>query len=350
MKMYKTYYLLTVMTAALGLTACGGGSGDSSGPGGNRTTGVVTSVTTNSVDVAGNTFGTTSASVSGDEIGNVADVDAGMVVSVESDGAGNAIYIEYDAEVEGIVESINADMMVVMGQNVDISQNPNFHSEVEGVTGLMDIDPLTNPVVEVSGYSDGMGNIVATYIEFEAVTYDGSDDLELEGIVTSLDLANGTFKIGDQLIHFDPNNISLTMEDGLNVEVDLMMVGEDAHATEIEIEDDYGDEHGEGHEIEIEGIVSGDLGEDDTFMINGETVMLGDNVEYEYGLTRADIVDGAHLEVEGYLNADGMLIVTEVEPPGTSDDDESDDSSDDSTDDSSSDLESPDSTDTPDTV
>ena len=327
MKMYKPYSLLTVLVSAMALTACGSGSGDSSGPG-NRTTGVVTSKSASTINVAGSIFSTSSSSVSGDEIGSVDAVDTGMVVSVESDGAGNAIDIEYDAEVEGIVESIDAGLMVVMGQNVDISQNPNFHSEVAGVTSIMDIDPTTNPVVEVSGYSDGMGNIVATYIEFEALTYDGSEDLELEGIVTSLDLANGTFMIGQATIHFDPNNISLTMEDGLNVEVDLMMVGNEYHATEIEIEDDYGDEHGEGHEIEIEGIVSGDLGQDGTFMINGETVMLGANVEYEYGLTAADIVDGAHLEVEGYLNSDGMLIVNEVEPPGTSDDDEYVDSSD----------------------
>ena len=168
---------------------------------------------------------------------------------------------------------------------------------------------------------------------------DSNDEMELEGIVTALDLDAGTFMIGNQLIHFDPNNISLTMEDGLNVEVDIRMEANgDLYAVEIEIEDDYGDEHGEGHEIEIEGIVNGDLGMDGTFVINGETVMLGDMVEYEHGMTRADIVDGAHLEVEGHLDGNGMLIVTEVEPPGTSDDDVSDDSSSDST------------TDTPDTV
>jgi hypothetical protein len=334
MKMYKPYSLLTVLVSAMALTACGGGSDDGSGTG-NRTTGVVTSKSASSINVAGSTFSTSSSSVSGDEIGSVDAVDTGMVVSVESDGAGNAVEIEYDAEVEGVVQNIGGGMMVVLGQNVDISQNPNFRSHMSSVSDVNNIP--VGAMVEVSGYSDGMGNIIATYVELEDHMADSNDEMELEGIVTALDLDNGTFMIGNQLIHFDPNSISLTMENGLNVEVDLMMVGNDFHATEIEIEDDYGDEHGEGHEIEIEGIVSGDLGTDGTFVINGETVMLADMVEYEYGLTQADIVDGAHLEVEGYLNSDGMLIVHEVEPPGTSDDDEYEDSSDSSDTDSSSD-------------
>ena len=341
MKTYKPYYLITVMMAALGLTACGGsGSGDGSGSG-NRTTGAVTSKSANALSVAGNTYNTDSSTVSGDEVGSIDQVEVGMIVSVEADDSGNAQDIDYDAEVEGVVDSIGAGMMVVMGQNVDISQNPNFNSNMMGVTDINNIP--VGAMVEVSGYSDGMGNIIATYIELEDHMASSDDEMELEGIVASLDLDNGTFMIGNQVIYFDPNNISLTMENGLNVEVDIRMEANgDLHAVEIEIEDDYGDEHGEGHEIEIEGIVSGDLGTDGTFVINGEIVMLGDMVEYEYGLTQADIVDGAHLEVEGYLNGDGMLIVHEVEPPGTSDDDESDDSS--------TDTESPDSTDTPDTV
>ena len=331
MKTYKSYYLLTIMMASLGLTACGGGSGDDSGSG-NRVTGVVSdsNPSTRTINVASTTFSTAGSNIDGDEIEDADEIRDGMIVSVESDGAGHAEEVDYDAEVEGIVRTINAGSMDVMGQNVDISQNPNFHSEVAGITSIMDISP--NAVVEVSGYSDGMGNIVATYIELESIAYDGSEDLELEGIVTGLDLVNGTFMIGDLPIHFDPNNISLTMEDGLNVEVDIMVIGDtletyEYHATEIEIEDDYGDEHGEGHEIEIEGMITSGLS-DGMFAINGETVILSDNAEYE-GVTPADIVDGAMLEVEGYLNNDGVLVVHEVEIPGI---DEVDDSTDDSID------------------
>ena len=149
MKTYKPYYLITIMTAALGLTACGGGSDDGSGSG-NRTTGAVTSKSSSAVSVAGNTFSTNSSTVSGDEIGSVDQVEVGMIVSVEADDNGNAEDIDYDAEVEGVVDSIGTGMMVVMGQNVDISQNPNFHSGMMGVTDINNIP--VGAMVEVSGY------------------------------------------------------------------------------------------------------------------------------------------------------------------------------------------------------
>jgi hypothetical protein len=53
-------------------------------------------------------------------------------------------------------------------------------------------------------------------------------------------------------------------------------------------------------------------------------VMLGDNVQYEDGMTRDAIVNGAMVEVEGYMQ-DGMLIVTEVEAEDDGTDDDSDD-------------------------
>lgn len=325
MKTYKPYYLITVMMAALGLTACGGGSGDGSGSG-NRTTGAVTSKSANALSVAGNTYNTDSSTVSGDEIGSVADVEVGMVVSVESDDSGNAIEIDYDAEIEGIVQSVSADSMLVMGQNVDLSQNPNFHNDVEGstITEIMNIP--VDAVVEISGYSDGMGNIVATYVELEYLAYDGSQELELEGTVESL--GDGTFMIGGLTIHYDPNDISLTLENGLNVEVDLVRIDADFHATEIEIEHEYHDEYGEGY-IEIEGMITSGLS-GGMFAINGEMVMLGENPYFEDGLTEADIVDGAMLEVEGYLNNDGVLVVHEVELPSVDEVDEVDDSPEDS--------------------
>lgn len=316
MKTHKLFCLSAILTGALALVGCGSGtgSGDSSG---NRTTGVVTNTTPASLTVASTTFSTSGSAVSGDEISSLEQVQVGMMVSVESDGSGNALSVDYDAEVEGVVDSIGSGAMVVMGQTVDISQNPTFVSEMPAVTDISNIP--VGAMVEVSGYSDGMGNIVATYVKLEDHMADESDEMELEGIIHTLDTVGGTFMIGDQVIHYDPNSIDLTLENGLNVEVDINMDSSgDLHATEVEIEDDYGDEHEEGHSIEIEGMVTAGLGTDGTFSINGETVILGDVVEYKDGLSAADIVDGAHLKVEGHLNADGVLVITEVELPGMS--------------------------------
>ena len=312
MKTCKIFNSLLILVVTVSLTACGGGTGDG-GSSGNTTVGVVTQRDSNKITVAGSTFDTTGSTVTGDEIGDVAELDEGMVVTVHSDDSGNALEIDYDAEVEGVVDSIGAGVMVVMGQAVDISQNPTFVSEMPAVTDINNIP--VGAMVQVSGYSDGMGNIVATYVKLEDHMADENDDMELEGIVTSLDTTNGTFMIGDQVIYYNPNSISLTLEDGLNVEVHIVMHADGTlHATEIEIEHEYSGDH-EGDSVEIQGMVSGDLGVDGTFIINGETVVLGDSVHFEDGLSTDSIVDGVILEVEGHLNAEGVLVVTEVGTP-----------------------------------
>ena len=158
------------------------------------------------------------------------------------------------------------------------------------------------------------------------------------------------------MIHYDPNNINMMLQDGMNVEVDMHMddMG-NMHAYEIEEEDDYSDNDSSDGEIEIEGMVTSDgIAEDGTFVITAKedvTVMLADNVEFEDGLTEADIVNGALIEVEGFFDENGILIAHEVSPEGDDDseyDDSYDDSSDDdSTDDSTDDSSSDDLTPTP---
>ena len=324
-----------------------GGSGTDGGTSGSRTVGVVTAASADSVTVSGNTFDAGSATVSGDEINSIDQIKPGMVVSVDGSmhdsNSGTAHDIDYDAEVEGKVDVndlASGGDFIVMGQKIEMSQNPNFDNHSMPMYATVADIPV-GAMVEVSGYSDGMGMIVATYIELEDDSSDSSDDMELEGTVTDHDAANGTFKIGQQMIHYDANNINMQIQDGMHVEVDMRMDGMgDMHAVEIEEEDDYSDDDGDGSEVEIEGMVMSDgVAEDGTFVINEETVKLSDNVKYEGGLTQADIVQGAIIEVEGYRDDSGMLIVTEV---GSEDDD--DGSDDDGADDSSSPDTTPDTT------
>jgi len=315
MKTFKNYYPLLILVVTAFLTACGAGSESSSTSStGNKTVGVVTAATNSQITVSGSSFNTGGSTVNSNEIASVADVHPGMVVTVHADDSGNAEEIEYDAEVEGIVDSIGTGVMVVMGQSVDISQNPAFVSEMPAVTDINNIP--VGAMVEVSGYSDSMGNIVATYVRLEDHMADENDEMELEGIITALDTTGGTFMIGDQLINYDPASISLTLEDGLNVEVKIAMdTAGSLHATEIEIEDNHSEDGHEGDSVDIQGMVSGELGLDGSFTIDGEMVILGDTVHFEDGLNTDSITDGAILEVEGQLNADGVLVVTEVSTP-----------------------------------
>jgi hypothetical protein len=304
--------LPVILLPTFGLSGCSSG-GTEGGPSGARTVGAVKSVTGSEVTVGSASFDTSGSTMSGDEIIGVDEIQAGMIVAVDADESGHAEDIDYDAEVEGIVDSIGAGMMVVMGQNVDISQNPTFVNELNTDSDINNIP--VGAMVEVSGYADGMGNILATYVKLEDHMADVDDDMELEGIITSLDMENGTFMIGGQIIYYDPTMIELVLEDGLNVEVDIMMQANgDLHAVEIEIEDDYG-EGEEGHGVEIEGMVTSEPDVDGIFSINGQMVKLGDYVEYQEGLSQDSMVYGTILDVEGNLDADGVLIIKQVEAP-----------------------------------
>ena len=218
--------------------------------------------------------------------------------SVDDSGkTGVAYHVDYDAEVEGEVISndcINMPVpcnMDVMGQMVQVTDMTKFKSEMSGISGVDGV--MEGAYVEVSGYSDGNGKIVATYVKVEDDHMESHYDMEVEGMVTNL--TDSTFEIGGQLIHYDPSSINLTLQEGMKVECYLAKddMG-NMHAIDVEQEDDYGDDSSEGDEIEIEGMVTSDgVAADGTFDINGETVQLADNVKYEGGLTEADIVNGA---------------------------------------------------------
>ena len=361
-KHYGKYLPMFALLPVVGLIGCGGSGTDGSGTAGARTVGAITAVDANSVTVSGSNFDTSSSTVGGDEVSSTDQLKPGMVVEVDgtmdSSNHGTAHDIDYDAEVEGKVDVndlAGGGDFIVMGQMIDMSRNPYFDNDyMPNYATIADIP--VGAMVEVSGYSDGMGTIVATYIELEHDSSDSNDEMELEGIVTDHDPANGTFKIGGQMIHYDPTNINMMVQDGMNVEVDMHMddMG-NMHAYEIEEEDDYSDYYYSDDEVEIEGMVTSDgIAEDGTFVITAKeavTVMLADNVEFEDGLTEADIVNGALIEVEGFFDENGILIAHEVSPEGDDDseyDDSYDDSSDDdSTDDSTDDSSSDDLTSTP---
>lgn len=343
MKYTKIVLPLMVLLPAVGLVGCGGsGSGDGSTSSGNRTVGVVSSVDANSVTVGSTTFDTTGASVSGDagttngttSAPPATDIiEPGMMVVVDgpvdkTTNHGMADHIDYDAEVKGNVtfnDCINNPVpcdMGVMGQTVHVDDMTKFKSEDPNVTDITMV--AMGAYVEVSGYSDGNGNISATYIKLESDQMMGDEDMEVEGIVANLDTEAGTFDIGNQTIHYDPAAFDLVLEDGMNVEVHVKADATDPtilNATEIQLEDDdsHGDAH-DGDEVDIKGMVTSDgVADDGTFEINGETVMLGDNVKYDDGMSRDAIVMDAMIEAEGYMQ-DGMLIVTEIGGEDSGDD------------------------------
>jgi len=254
-KQLKITAIALAITSITGLTACGGGSGDSDSTnsstgtsGSTITSGVVTGF--GSIFVDGVEFETDSSSFSLDDGDDgTEDQDGlavGMVVTVtgtvNADGVtGTAEHIEFDDELEGIVNASNVGAdgtgtMTIMGQTVVISTTTIFESDVVGITGA-DLVVAGN-VVEVSGFSSGDGTVYATRIEVKLAAHSG-EEIEVKGIITNL--TGTTFDLGGLTVDFstamfDDNIPDSTLSEGLYIEVKSIagFVNGDLIASEIE--------------------------------------------------------------------------------------------------------------------
>ena len=320
MTTFRKHALALAVLGAITAAGCGNDSKTDSGPAGSKHTGVITGF--GSVYVNGVKYNTDRAAVSVEhENANMKDLEIGMVVtlvgSVNADGTtGVATQISYCDELEGVVSAVNLAVdgtgtLTVMGQIVNIDANTTFESKVEAITAITLIE--IGNIVEVSGYSDGDGNIVATRVEVKKDMMEAGDEIEVKGVITDLDVEAKTFMLGALMVHYDGAEIEHTLANGLYVEVksttaptaDNMLF-----ASGVEVEEDELDGE-EGDEFELEGVVNTVISETE-FELNGQTVLINSGTEFEDGLAGA-IAVGAILEVEGRLNADGHLVADEIE-------------------------------------
>ena len=285
------------------------------------------------------------------------DLALGMLVTVtgevNSDGiTGTASRVEYSTAIEGPVSeaSISADgsgLLVALGQVVETRPGTVFDPGDSGIPGL-DAVPV-NALVEVSGYTDGSGLVVATRLEVKAADWSG-EDIEVAGAIQ--DLSADTFRIGELTVLW--NEVTLLpaepLANGLLVKV-FSTRGFDSSgrlvAERIELENDgvigIGEE-GEGEEVDIRGIVTEGL-VDNLFLLSGQPVRVTSETEFDDG-TASDLVPGVEVKVEGVVQ-NGEIVAEEIEfeddSDGDADSDSDSDDGDSSTDgDSDSDSDSDD--------
>ena len=325
LKIPRSFWSRTLLAIgySLLLQACGGGGGGntapplvthpppppSSSPTAVTTSGIITAF--GSVFVNGVEYETDSAEIeSDDDIADEGDLKVGQIItlkgSVNDDGVtGTADSIVYDDKVEGPITSINGDILVVL-QHTIILNGTVFDDNVptQSVAGL-----TVGDVIEVSGFLNANGDIVATYLELD----NSGSDFELVGIVSNLDTDDSTFDIGPQTISY----ASATFEDfdgALIADDDLVEVkgnsfdGDGAFvAIEIELEDDDFDEN---DEVEVEGLITRFESELD-FDVFAVMVTTTSTTEYEGG-TADDLAEDVKVEVEGTIE-NGILVAEKVE-------------------------------------
>jgi hypothetical protein len=301
--------------AWLVLAACGGGG--SSAPGGGEPvagidgTGIGTVVAVGtvtgfgSVFVNGVRFETTSASfVIDGAAGTEDDLDVGDVVVVRgtlddgSETSGTASEIVFDDLVEGPIEAGSIDLVtgvvVVLGQTVVVSPDTSFDDSIQpsSLEGLADGD-----IIEVSGFRASDGTIQATRIEPKLAGL----EFELTGVVENLDAAG---------FSFDINGISVDFSGAL---IEDFVGGQVTVGDLVEVKSSGLGDSGElvATRVEFKG---DDVGGDD---VAGLPVTTTAQTVFEGGVA-ADLGLDLKVEVEGELDASGVLVATEVEIRRTS--------------------------------
>jgi hypothetical protein len=263
------------------------------------------------------------------------DLELGMFARVRGDRddgpSGRAHEVEIDDELKGPIESM-ADVsqdekrLVVLSYEVVVRR---------GSTAFLgtDFDSLqVDQVVEVHGYVDGAGGILATFVEFEEIVSYGDSKVKFSGTVGGL--SGDHFRIRDIDVAFDPGGGNTELEldgplvNGRFVEVKgIIDAPRDVFATEIEDEDRFDDD--DRGEVEVEGFVQEFNGIDDFVVGRFRVDAASARIEGGPGA----IQNGVLVEVEGALR-DGILFAEEVELEDHDDDDEEDDDDDDDTGDS----------------
>ncbi len=353
MKRWSFIKMLVPWFVLFASTACGplsltDGNNDLAGGGIGGTgisVGKITVAVNSSVNVNGVAFDTTNATIIVDGMaGNRSNLKVGMIVKVDGtfnqDGTtGVAANIEFKDILEGPVDSVVSNTLVVLGQTISVSSLTIFDDfpDING-DGLFDVvnDIMEGNIVEVSGFVDASGVIHATYISRKAasIVNDGFE-IELKGTIANLDSFAMTFTIGSLTIEYNSNTefkdtSDEVLKDGLYVEVKSSAgtIGNVLIATRIELEDE-GHNLDEGDEFEVEGYVTDTsaLLEENKFELEGQTVLITSNTKFENGINIDNIMVNVKLEVEGTVDAYGVLVADKIEIKA-GDDGASDDSSD----------------------
>ncbi len=245
-------------------------------------------------------------------IGSESDLMVGQVVSVtgtiDADGAnGTADVVTYDDAVEGPISSINAALnrMTVLGQTVLVSEDTAFAN----ADSLSDLSK--NVVVEVSGFTDADGNVVATYVGISDAIY----DFDVTGTITDVDAAAGTFEINGLDVSYDNANLFDLPGGQPQVGQKVEVLGASTSASSTLIADyvwtSFGiDAGGAPVQAEIEGLVTKRTSLVD-FEIDGTPVQVNWGTVYQNG-SFFGLSSSRKVEVEGEFDASGVLVADVV--------------------------------------
>ncbi len=245
----------------------------------------------------------------------------GQVVTIKGtindDGTtGTATEVEFENEVEGPVDGRDdtTKTLTVLGRTVIIDDSTKIEDNVGNTVAFATLG--NDDMLEVSGLAFADDKVQATLILKRDDSFvQGTTELELRGTVLNLNTTNKTFTLASQSIDYSG---SITFErmteadlaNGLLVEVKGTRgaAGTALTATRIQKEDAIPGLN--ANEVaEIEGLVTTFISSS-AFSINGQAVDAASAV-FEDG-AKDDVAANVRLEVEGRMNAAGVLVARKV--------------------------------------
>lgn len=321
---------LPIAVVAAAIAACsGGGGGGGVGVAGIERLGVSTGVVTGfgSIFVNEQEIGTLGSEfVIDDSPGSEDDLEVGDVVIVSFDpdtATPNAATVFSNEIVEGPIDSINPGLsqLVVAGQTVQVDGGTSFDDSISPAS----LDGLSpGQFVEISGLFDANGTIRATRIE------PGTGPVEVHGTITNLDNGAQTFAINALVVDFGTvpaiiDNLPGGLANGQFVEVkgtnfggggELLATKVEADAVGIGADDRIDFDDFDEVEAEIEGFITRFVSATD-FDVNDAPVTTNGQTLFEFEddtpATPADIGLNSKVEVEGDVNAQGVLVADKVD-------------------------------------
>ena len=167
-------------------------------------------------------------------------------------------------------------------------------------------DLKVGDLVEVHGFRDATGTIVATRIEKQGAVA----KFRVRGNISGLDTVAQTFKIGALTVAYGAAQVVPTgtvLANGLRVRVkaDTAPVAGKLTATKVKVK-----KAEDGNKSEVEGLITVFTSATD-FEVNGQKITTDANTQYERG-TVVDLKLGAKIEAEGAV-AKGILTAKKIE-------------------------------------
>ena len=318
--MHLKQLLLSTVTCLL-LSSCGGGPGglllSEGGIGGTGiSVGSITgfgSIWVNGVryDVSEASFVRDGAAATGQSDYRVGEIVT-ITGSINTDGvSGKAVTVEFNDVLEGTLSNIDlsAKSLEVLGNTIQTDALTVFH----GFSLLSDLQ-LGN-VLEISGGYNAQGEIRASSITLkDQVFTDGVSMLEVKGMVSDVDLSAQTFRLGQLLVDYSMAALELPLGMPVNgqyveVESNLAPQGNLIIASEVESYEESS-VFESGQELELEGFVTS-FTDPQHFSVSGQSVITNASTRFENGAL-ADIRLNSFVEVEGYIDDQGVLLADEV--------------------------------------